>query len=140
VILALFLMSGCGEVTPIGGRPDSDHFFTQDSLSRKVTPEASRESIQKQFGEPYVVSKDGNALAFFRSKTVERRILTMAVIVPFWSRASVTYFQIIGIWFGADGKVLRTRIWNGHDGPYGGNPYESYRVPSRQHTLLWLAE
>jgi hypothetical protein len=77
-------------------------------------------------------------MAFLRCVAVERRVLTVAVVVPFWSTASITYFQIQGIWFDADGKVSRAQLWNGHNGPHGGNPYEPYRVPNQQQTLLWL--
>jgi hypothetical protein len=72
--------------------------------------------------------------------TVDRRVLTLAVVVPFWTTASITYFQLQGIWFDAEGKVSQARLWNGHNGPHGGNPYESYSVPDRQQTLRWLAE
>jgi hypothetical protein len=62
----------------------------------------------------------------------------MAVVVPFWSKQTITYFQILGVWFDPDGKVIKAKSWNGHDGPHGGNPYESYSLPSQQQTLLWL--
>jgi len=103
-------------------------------------PGASRDAIRRQFGEPYVLSQDGQAMAFLKQETAERKILTLAVVVPFWSKASVTYFQVQGIWFDAEGKVVKTKLWEGHDGPHGGNPYESYRVPTRQHVLLWLGQ
>jgi len=136
--LAVLLLAGCGEVAPLGRRPVSDQFLTQERLSALAVPGTPREEALKQLGEPFAVSPEGSAMAFRRTETVERRILTLAVIVPFWSTAKVTYFQIQGLWFDAHGKVLQTRLWNGHDGPYGGNPYQAYRVPSREQALLWL--
>lgn len=136
-ILAVMLLSGCGEVAPIGRRPKSDQFLTHDRLVAMAVPGTPRDAIRKQFGEPYAVRQDGSALAFLRQETTERRILVLAVIVPFWERSSVTYFQVQGIWFDPDGKVIQARLWNGHDGPYGGNPY-GRSVPSQHHVLLWL--
>jgi hypothetical protein len=136
--LALLLTLGCGEVSPIGGRPKSDQFLTQEQFAAMVVPGTDRDSIQKKFGEPYAVSRGGSAIAFIKRETADRQILTMAVVVPFWSKRGITYFQILGIWFDADGKVILSRLWNGHDGPHGGNPYESYSVPSREQTMLWL--
>jgi hypothetical protein len=137
-ILALALLSGCGEVAPIGRRPTSDQFLTQERLAAMALPGTSRETVRKQLGEPFAASSDGRAMAFRRTETAERRILTLAVIVPFWSTSKVTYFQIHGLWFDAAGKVLQSRLWNGHDGPHGGNPYQTYSVPSKEHVLLWL--
>jgi hypothetical protein len=133
-------MSSCGEVAPIGARPKSDQFLTQERLATLARPGATREAVRQQFGELFVVSGDGKAMAYLPCETADRRILTMAVVVPFWSTASITYFQIQGIWFDAEGKVSRTRLWNGHNGPHGGNPHEPYRVPSQQQTLLWLEQ
>ena len=89
-LLALMLLSGCGEVSPLGSRPKSDRF------------------------------------------------LSLAVIEPFWTTTSITYFQVQGSWFDADGKVSQGRLWNGHNGPHGGNPQAPYGVPDQQQTLLWL--
>ena len=139
-VLALGLMAGCGEVAPLGTRPKSDQFLTQERLAVVAWPGATREAVRKQFGEPFVVSRDGAAMAFLRCERVDRNILTVAVIVPFWSKRSITYFQLQGLWFDADGKVRQTRLWNGHDGPHGGNPYEAYSVPNQQQTLLWLEQ
>jgi hypothetical protein len=140
MLLAAVFLLGCGEVAPLGRRPTSDQFLTQERLMAMAGPGASRESIRKQFGEPYVMRADGTAMAFCRTETVERQVLTLAVIVPFWAKSSVTYFQIQGVWFDAEGKVIQARLWNGHDGPYGGNPYQSYSVPSREQVLLWLGK
>ena len=137
-LLAVVLLSGCGEVSPIGRRPDSAQFLSQDRLAAMAAPGMSRDAIQQRFGEPYAVSQGGNAIAFLACETVDRKILTVAVVVPFWATSSITYFQVLGVWFDADGKVVRARLWNGHNGPNGGNPYASYSVPSRQQTLLWL--
>ena len=138
VLLAVLLLSGCGEVAPIGRRPTSAQFLTEERFAAMAIPGTSREAIRKQLGEPFAGRPDGSALAFCRSETAERRILTLAVIVPFWSKALVTYFQIQGVWFDAEGRVIQVRLWNGHDGPNGGNPYQSYAVPSREQALLWL--
>lgn len=136
--LAVLVLAGCGEVAPLGRRPVSDQFLTQERLSAMAVPGSPWEAALKQLGEPFAVSPDGRAMAFRRTETAERRILTLAVIVPFWSTSRVTYFQLQGLWFDAQGRVIQTRLWNGHDGPHGGNPYEAYRVPSREQALLWL--
>ena len=137
-ILAMALLSGCGEVAPIGRRPTSDQFLTQDRFVAMATPGTSREAVLKQFGDPLATSPDGRAIAFRRSETTERQILTLAVIIPFWAKSPVTYFQIQGIWFDAGGKVIQARLWNGHDGPHGGNPYQAYSIPTKEHVLRWL--
>jgi hypothetical protein len=136
--LVLALALGCGEVSPLGGRPKSDQFLTQEQFAAMVVPGTSRDAIRTKFGEPYAVGRGGSALAFLRRETADRQILTMAVVVPFWSKRGITYFQILGVWFDADGKVLQARLWNGHDGPHGGNPYEPYSVPSQEQTTRWL--
>lgn len=139
-LLAVLFLLGCGEVSPIGARPKSDQFLTQEQLAERILPGTTREAVQQQVGEPKVVSGDGRAMANVRLVTAERKVLTLAVIVPFWTTSAITYFQIQGIWLGGDGRVVQTRLWNGHNGPYGGNPYEAYRVPTREHLLRWLEQ
>ncbi len=139
-LLAVLLLTGCGEVSPLGARPKSDQFLTPEQLAKRVQPGTSREAILRQLGEPAVSSGDGRALAYARLVTAERKVLTLAVVVPFWSTSAITYFQVQGIWLDGDGRVVQTRLWNGHNGPHGGNPYEAYRVPSREHLLRWLEE
>src|ERR1035437_1388773 len=50
--LALMLLSGCGEVSPLGSRPKSDQFQTQERLAALAMPDATRDAIQRQFRNP----------------------------------------------------------------------------------------
>ncbi len=140
-ITALLLaLLGCGEVAPIGRRPQSDQFLTRERLGILAAPGSSRAALQAQWGEPMVTTADGRAMAYQEQSTANRTILTLAVVVPFWHRAPVTYFQVRGIWFDDAGKVVQSKLWEGHDGPYGGNPYASYTLPTQAHVLRWLQD
>ena len=136
----LLALLACGEVAPLGKRPQSDQFLTMERLTAIAAPGSTQVSILERWGAPLVASRDGRAMAYLALTTVDRTILTLAVVIPFWQETSVTYFQVRGIWFDAEGKVIQTRLWEGHNGPYGGNPYGSYALPTQAHVLRWLQD